>query len=150
MGELGHLDVELAEGVFRLLQQQRDKLEQAIKVADDFKASAGKPRPAVAEKMDEAELAKQVENDEKELADLEKQVSTCPAVAAPSDLRGQAVARARALAQRGAGAKVQQHPQSACGRAPGFAHMQADGAQPRPTRLMPPPPARSGRNDGAD
>lgn len=148
MGELGHLDVELAEGVFRLLQQQRDKLEQAIRVADDFKANAGKPRTVVAEQMDEAELAKQVENDEKELADLEKQVSTSPAIATPSGLRGQAVARALSRAWhcgcRGAVARAVGVLASAreCAR--------ACETHPRPTRLTPPPPARPGHNHGAD
>jgi uncharacterized protein YbaP (TraB family) len=46
------------------------------KIADDFKANAGKPRPGIAAQVDETELAKQVEKDEKELAELEKQVKS--------------------------------------------------------------------------
>jgi hypothetical protein len=46
------------------------------KIADDFKANAGKSRPGNLAQVDETELAKQVEKDEKELAELEKQVKS--------------------------------------------------------------------------
>ena len=44
------------------------------KIADDFKANVGKPRPGIAAQVDGTELAKQVEHGEKQLAELEKQV----------------------------------------------------------------------------
>ena len=49
-------------------------MRMLYKIADDFKANAGKPRPVIAAQADETELSKQVEKDEKELAELEKQV----------------------------------------------------------------------------
>jgi len=63
----------------RLLEEQKRRLEMAIKIADDFKASDATPIVSAGPqseqgKMSEEELAAALEKDEAELAGLQKQV----------------------------------------------------------------------------
>mmetsp|Transcript_73280 Transcript_73280/g.107581 ORF Transcript_73280/g.107581 Transcript_73280/m.107581 type:complete len:192 (-) Transcript_73280:109-684(-) len=91
----GLTDMEIAtEGVFRLLEEQRRRLEMAIQVADGFTNSSATSAPKVASE-NEDELAVLVEQDEAELAAITKKVTDVKAEL-------QAV-RAQIAAKKGAG-----------------------------------------------
>lgn len=81
----------------RLLDEQKRRLEMAIKIADDFKASDAMPvaSTVVAQseqsKMSEEELAAALEKEEAELAGLQKQVDD--AKKELGEVRGQIAAK---------------------------------------------------------